>query len=464
MGFLPVLGAALTVASSAKSLFSGGPDPQEAGKSSSTTEEITHRLPVEEGSAAIAGNQLAAQWAQMQEMARSAALSQGISFGGGAVEAGRSALDTGANFFTMGDNREAEYNSYNVQNQARAALEMKMKYLGINAGNGANDVGIKMSFDDFVKLRTYKDPSAMIAQGKSLRDPIGDDEWDGLGQDLGMTPAATRLVQMLGEDPQLSGDGLRAMGQMDSAKGQAIKELMAKGLVNSNMVVNQGQLAKQYAKLQESLIQNRTTTPLTPELTDKLRTEYLQLSEKDVDPKMIKETSMGDGTTRLQFLNADGTVAGSVLSGNMRLPNGQVVHGVDVIGSAYSDWKAVQKMVDGTGDLFAVKKPPKAPKNEMPEGLEGLPNLSEKQGGNYDAQGGDGLAALLSKMGGGGGGGGGQAMPVDSMDIGNDMMPPGAMDQGQMPQMDMSQLSPEQFAYFQQMLAQLGAAPMSEGG
>lgn len=346
----------------AKAAAEAAGKPQEIHQ---TTEEIVHKSPVEIGSAGVEGFDLANQWATFMAQSRDAGMSGGM-FGGmgdGSKGVGQFVLQGVDKLSGLGDGaaKDAEYASYDMQRKARQAQDVKISALGIDNGSGNNPGGIKMSLDDFVAIRTAKDPSGLVTKGLSVNDPIQDDEWADVTKSLtNGDPSPTwqkryQLVNMMANDPQLGGDGLTAM-MADPGWGEAINYWKSQGVINSANLADQGQLQQHYSKLMNATKDNRTMAALTPELKSQLQNEYNTLSAKVADPKLIKKSDMGDGVTKTELMNADGTVASSFMEGSVRLPSGYVMRNVEVAGSNLSDFEAFQELAGRTGALFESKK------------------------------------------------------------------------------------------------------------
>lgn len=359
----------------------------------STSEVIQHRLPVEQGAAGLQSFDFAAQWAEMQakiaELSQSQGLFPGTGAGSGTV--GQSTLSSAEQVQNADDNREAEYASYEILRISRQSLEQKVKHLGIDNGTGSNPTGVKLSLDDYIESKRVKDPSGLVAQGKSLSDPLDDAETTAMAATMSMTEHEIKLVQMIMEDPQVGGNVLEAM-KGDPMYANAIVWLQGRGAIDSKNQPVMSQITKIGDKINEKVQESRIMTPTSPEQVTTWTDEYNQLSGKVLDPKLVKIESIGDGVTRTTILNNDGSVVVSFLDGAVTLPNGQVMPDVDMIGSTGKDWKKLVDKFGETGSLFntaAAPSPAKAPaapkapagKSKAPStasvpGMQGMPDLA----------------------------------------------------------------------------------------
>lgn len=379
-----------------------------------TTEEILHKSPVEIGATGVQGFDLANQWANMMAMSMEAENAGGMfeDFGSGAKTTGQYTMQGFGKLSGVGDgaDKDAEYASYDLQRKARQAQDMKLNAFGIDNGSGTNPSGVKLSFDDFVAMRRAKDPAGLVQQGISVNDPIQESEWGAVSAALAKgdtNPVWTKryqLIDMLANDPQLGGDGLTAM-QGDPGWAEATNYWKTQGVISSSNMVNQGQLQKQNDAIMKATMENRTMVAMNPDLERQYRDEYNALSAKVVDPKLVRKSSLGDGVTKVELMNADGTVASSFLEGSVRLPSGQVMSNVEVAGTSLADWEAFQGLTDKTGALFDGKKSAAAGAYSQPSSTTKSKSSSGSSSTKKPPAGYEG--APLSQGGGSGGSGGG---------------------------------------------------------
>jgi len=429
---LPVLGAVSAIASlkgSSNNRKAAETNAKAAANTTSTTEEIIHRPPIDFGAMGVQGYDMAQQWAALMEMVRQAAgsdLMPGMGFEPGAGQGALSAFDQVS---SVGDDgRESEYAGYEVLRKAKQALEVKLKYLGIDNGMGTNPSGVKMTLQEFIQLRLANDPSGMVSKGLSMSDPVQEEEFVSVAGRMGIPENAVRVVSMLADDLQLAGKESMDALAGDPKHAEGIAYLKTQGVIRTDGMVNQGQLKKHASKLVEATVANRSSAPETPEMLATLTDEFTRLSGKVMDPKLVKQEHIGDGLVRTRILNSDGTPAVSLLEGSVSLPNGQVLRDVDLIGEGVQDWKKLQQMVGNTGSMFeqssptpTPESPAKAKKPAKPAGAEGMADLSTggaSPGGAATATGGEGdlVAQIAALLGGSAGAPGAAPTSADTLD------------------------------------------------
>jgi hypothetical protein len=282
---------------------------------------------------------------------------------------------------TGGADREGEYNAIELMRKNVEGTRTKIKFLGINDGSGKNPGGVKMSRDEFIVTMRLKDPSALIHSGKSLTDPVDESEVDpALTQVVpgyaGMSTEEKQiwhnrynLLQMMSQDPQLSGDTLAAMAENDPTMADAIAFWKGKGVIDKMNNQNAGQVAKVGGKFGKIVVENRIMSELTPEEEAKYEAQYEQeTAGPKSDPKNVKVEHIGKGRIRTTVLNPDGSVAAQFVEGEVALPSGQKLP-IVVNGGTNADFQKAQDTADGVSGLFddAARGKSAAPKSSAAE-------------------------------------------------------------------------------------------------
>lgn len=361
MPAVPIIGAVAGVAGAVGGAISSGDKADEAKANAeaakapqhTTTENIVYHTPVEAGAAAVQGYGLADEWGKMMAMAQSAGAEQGYlgGMGSDAVGGGQSSLSSVDNYQKAGTDRSAEYSAFGVQRDMKLANDVKVKYLGIDNGtNSEQSNGVPMSFDDFVNMKRTKDPQKMMNDGKSLSDPLSDDEVVAAGAAMGFDAPTSKLINKIATNPQLSGDSIAAMMQDPETAG-AVVNLQKKGVLDTKYNQNAGEVQRIIQQATPVIMDSRTKTPMTPEQEKAYRDEYNGLAGKTTDPKNIKQEHIGDGLIRTTVMNPDGSTAVQFIDGLITLPNGQQIK-ASVIGSDNEDWAKLQAKADATKPLF----------------------------------------------------------------------------------------------------------------
>ncbi len=125
-----------------------------------------------------------------------------------------------------------------------------------------------------------------------------------------------------------------------------IKDLMEKGVIDKYGMINAGALNKYIPPELLEAPEFKALRDLSPEEQIRYKDQFKSLSEIVVDPKYIREETLGNGLTRKTKLNADGTVSTQAIEGNMTDMTGQS-HYVSMQGRGMQDWNDRQMMISG---------------------------------------------------------------------------------------------------------------------
>lgn len=416
---MTIAGIGVGAASLFKSLFGGNKDAElmkEAAVAGTHTkqqvEEIKHMPPALEGSASAEADMQALKFFDYSNMS----MGQGY-LGDNGVGAG---LDTGA----AGPGGGVPAEAAEMMEKTRKATLLKIKHLGIDDGSGANPYGVSMSADEWVMLNKAKDPKSIQSTGSG---PLDSTDHEMIGNALKAmgkqgTPDEIEAYSMLIDmyyDPQLAGETLDALagtqrnltpaeiqekrkaiesmqpmpgedgagfaGRQNAARQEldrllvgggtnpekvsAINTLKSMGVLDSQNHQSRGQLRKHinlfYTK---GVKQASVMNPTSPEENTALMDQYQQYASKQVDPKLVKTTHIGDGLTRTVVMNSDGTTAVSFLDGEVKFPDGSATRDVTILGSSGQDWAKFASLAEGAKPKAAPKpKAPKAPKDPRTE-------------------------------------------------------------------------------------------------
>lgn len=127
---------------------------------------------------------------------------------------------------------------------------------------------------------------------------------------------------------------------------EQIKQLQEAGVIDKYGMINAGALS---SYIPPELMEGPQFSPfreISPEQEAAYKDQFKALTEIQVDPKMVRSETLGNGITRLTKLNADGSVATQALSGYMMDMTGQQ-HYVAMNGRGLQDWNDRQMMVSG---------------------------------------------------------------------------------------------------------------------
>lgn len=125
-----------------------------------------------------------------------------------------------------------------------------------------------------------------------------------------------------------------------------IKELMEQGVIDKYGMINAGALNKYIPPELTTAPEFNAFRDLTPEEQARYSDMYKGLTEVVVDPKLIREETLGSGKVRKTKLNQDGTVSAQAIEGYMTDMTG-AEHYVSMQGRGMQDWNDRQMMISG---------------------------------------------------------------------------------------------------------------------
>jgi hypothetical protein len=125
-----------------------------------------------------------------------------------------------------------------------------------------------------------------------------------------------------------------------------IKELMEAGVIDKYGMINAGALNKYIPPELTTAPAFNAFRDLSPEEQSRYADMYKSLTEVKVDPKLIREETLGSGKVRKTKLNADGTVSAQAIEGYMTDMTG-AEHYVSMQGRGMQDWNDRQMMISG---------------------------------------------------------------------------------------------------------------------
>ncbi len=339
-----------------------------------TTETIKQLLPHERGAAMMMSYDLAEKWNTTREMKESG-------YSGVAIEY---ALNNKSHKALYGD---PAYATALMKEQQKKDMVTNIQTFGIKSAS--NPYGADISADQWVAMHSTKDAKSMLEV-----DPVvarerqaAMDKWESQ-----MRAEGKGVLVDLYKNPQLSGHGLQAMKGKDplipkdvmpliaSVAGdgkpgagggtdwsEAIKA-MGRGEQNPHTkevewAMKEGIVDKYGMVATDKLmsfippeLQNAPSYDPMRQLTDqekaKLMDDYSKFSQITVDPKNVREEQIGMGKTKKYKLNADGTVAGTVMEGYMTSPTGEQIF-MSMPGASLQDWTTKEtQMLSGLGPTF----------------------------------------------------------------------------------------------------------------
>lgn len=130
-----------------------------------------------------------------------------------------------------------------------------------------------------------------------------------------------------------------------------VNKAMQAGLIDKYGMINAGVLMSYIPKELQSAPAFDPYKKLAPAEELKLTDQYNQMMSIQVDPKLLKQDTLGNGVTRTTKLNADGTIASSILTGTMTDMMGNS-HDVTMSGMRLQEFYDRQSMIGGKGPLF----------------------------------------------------------------------------------------------------------------
>jgi hypothetical protein len=424
MGFAAIAGAVVGAGSLINDLINGNSEAEtaiEAAKAGThqkvQSEEIKHMPPALEGSASAESDMLAIQFHDY------ASMSQGQGYLGvpGAKERAEAEAPAAA--------KKTNPAAAEMIEKSKKATLLKIKHLGIDDGSGNNPNGVSISFDDFKLLHKIKSESV----GKPIElDSTDDDMIVRALKSMGKegTPKEVETYRLLIDmyyDPQLSGETLDAMagvqrnltpaeiqekrkaiasmrplpgenasgfagrqnqayreleqllvgGGTNSEKMEAINELKNMGVLDSQNHQSRGQLRKHLNIFLKKAQESSMIGDQNAQEDDGLLDQYNSLSSKEIDPKRVKSTYLGDGLVRTVILNNDDTVAVSFLDGEVKFPDGSSAQEITIIGSSLSDWRKFAGLAEEAKPKKSAK--PKASESAEEEDSESPAPKPEKK-------------------------------------------------------------------------------------
>lgn len=334
-----------------------------------TTEEIKQWLPHEVGAATIQSWDLAQKWNTTLEM-RTAGYSNT------AIEYELSGKRGTALF------NDSQWNTLKMMEQAKKDTMSNVQMFGIKSSS--NPYGVDIPPDEWEMMHTFKDPSSLLYADPKVAAQRNSEfsaweskmraEGKGLLVDIYKNPqlGGSNLLTMKGKDPLLPADlapllssvtggstGGTNWGQAIAAltKGEnnpmsaQIKWAMDNGIVDKYGMINAGALnahiPPNLMASPEFSLYNEVDGMQKASIAD----TYNKYASMKVDPKLIREETLGMGVTRKVKLNADGTIAATAMEGSMTDMMGNT-HFISMPGTRLQEWYDRQSMINGMGPLF----------------------------------------------------------------------------------------------------------------
>lgn len=140
-------------------------------------------------------------------------------------------------------------------------------------------------------------------------------------------------------------------GGQGNPKTEEIKRLQEMGVIDKYGMVNGGVLMSFIPPELTAAPEFSTNRQIGDKEKAMLMDEYNKFANTPVDPKNIKTEALGQGVTRKTLLNADGTIAGSMMEGYMQNAMGESVF-VSMSGTRLQNWYDKMTQINGLGPLF----------------------------------------------------------------------------------------------------------------
>ncbi len=205
-----------------------------------------------------------------------------------------------------------------------------------------------MIWDPTKKQHIYVDPKSGQEVPKEAYD-----RWAAVEQNL----RNTAMSQNSSDNSAAMQDYNQQKGMWDQAidaltKGEKnqytdqIKQLMDAGVIDKYGMINAGALS---SFVPPELMEAPEFSPykqMDPQTKARYQDQYRQMMEIKVDPKLIREETLGNGLIRKTKLNADGTVSSQAIEGQMLDMMGNS-HYVSMQGRGMQDWNNRQMMLSG---------------------------------------------------------------------------------------------------------------------
>lgn len=333
-----------------------------------TTEETKQILPHESGAAAMMSYDLAQKWNTTREMKESGYSNVAIEY----ALSGKS----GKTLY-----KDAEMNSLMMNRDVKQMTIQSIQAFGIRSAS--NPYGVDITAEQWQKLHSAKDPEAllnvdpevarqrqgamdqweadMIARGQGILVDIYKNPQLGGSNILAMKgksalipPELLPMVQSVaGGNPGTGGGtdwdaAIRAMstGETNAMSGQ-IKWAMDNGLIDKYGQINAGTVMSMIPPELQSGPEFNPYRELSDSEKTILQDDYMKFSQMQIDPKLLKQESLGMGVTRQYKFNADGSVAGTMMSGYMTNAKGEQVQ-VAMPGDRLQEWEDMKGKMNGT--------------------------------------------------------------------------------------------------------------------
>lgn len=342
-----------------------------------TTETIKQMLPHESGAAAMMSYDLANKWNTTRTMKEQGYSSTAIEY----ALSGKS----GKSLY-----KDAEANSLMMARDIKQMTTQSIQTFGIKSPS--NPYGVDITSDQWEQLHAAKDPGALLEVDPEVAAARNEamSKWEaqmraegkGILVDIYKNPqlGGSNIMTMKGKDALLPPELLPMIQAVSGGTGgssggtnwdQAIKALSTgeqnpmtaqikwaqeNGLVDKYGQINAGTVMSMLPPELQSSPEFNPYRELSQDEKVKLRDDYNKYAQVQVDPKLMRSEALGMGVTRQYKFNADGSVAGTMMSGYMQNAKGEQVQ-VTMPGDRLQEWYTQQSKVAGMGPGFTFMAP-----------------------------------------------------------------------------------------------------------
>lgn len=335
-----------------------------------TTETIKQMLPHESGAAMMMSYDLAEKWNTTRTMKE-----QGYS--GVAIEYALNGKSGKALY------KDAEMNSLMQARDVRQMTTQSIQTFGIKSAS--NPYGVDITPEQFERMHSIKDQGALLevdpvvaaarnkamgeweakmrAEGKGILVDVyknpqlgGSNIMAMKGKNSLIPPEMLPLIQSVAGSNQGSGTdwdaAIKAMstGEVNGMTKQ-MKWAMSVGLIDKYGQVNAGTVLSMLPPELQGSPEFDPYRKMGIEEKAKIQDDYVKFSQTANDPKLMRSEALGMGVTRQYKFNADGSVAGTMMSGYMQNAMGEQIQ-VTMPGDRLQEWYNQQSKIGGMGPLF----------------------------------------------------------------------------------------------------------------